>query len=181
MGTAVLGIVLVVVGILFGGVGIGRAQEADPEPPVGTATLLILSPSQAWVHLYCKEERPALLSAGGVPWAPYKDWTRIRHPWSIFRVGRTCRVTFECNGQAGEPVTWTVDMEPKTIFSYWPNKTADDGSSADLQAALMDAGKTEEEALRRTTCEVSSVGNLAVRGYTRFGGDPTLIPVAVYD
>lgn len=72
-------------------------------------------------------------------------------------------------------------MEPKTIFSYWPNKTADDGSSADLQATLMDTGKTEEEARRRTTCKVSSVGNLAVRGYRRFGGDPTLIPVAVYD
>ena len=128
---------------------------SDPDPPVGTnlpvAALLNLSPWQAWVHLYCREDAQA------------------------------CRVTFECNGQTGEPVTWTVDVEPKTIFSYWPNKTADDGSSADLQAVLMDAGKTEEEARRRTTCEVSSVGNLAVRGYTRFGGDPTLIPVAVYD
>ena len=28
-----------------------------------------------------------ILSTRGVPWAPYKDWTRIRHPWSIFRVG----------------------------------------------------------------------------------------------
>ena len=89
-------------------------------------------------------------------------------------------VTFECNGMEGEPVTWTVDVEPKTIFSYWPNKTADDGSSADLQAALMDAGKTEQEARRRTTCEVFSDGDLAVRGYTLFGGQPTLIPVAIY-
>ena len=80
----------------------------------------------------------------------------------------------------GEPVTWTVDVEPKTIFSYWPNKTSDDGSSADLQAALMDAGKTEQEARRRTTCEVFSDGDLAVRGYTLFGGQPTLIPVAIY-
>ena len=31
---------------------------------------------------------PGVLTTKGVPWAPYKDWTRIRHPWSIFRVGR---------------------------------------------------------------------------------------------
>ena len=128
--------------------------EPAPEPelqPDPVATLLNLSPWQSWVHLYCREAE------------------------------QTCRATFTCNGMDGEPVTWTVDMEPKTIFSYWQNKTADDGTPADLQAALMDAGKTEAEARRRTTCEVSSVGNLAVRGYTRFGGDPTLIPVVVYD
>ena len=34
-------------------------------------------------------------------------------------------VTFECNGMEGEPVTWTVDVEPKTLFSYWPNKTTE--------------------------------------------------------
>ena len=28
-----------------------------------------------------------VLSTPGVPWAPYKDWTRVRHPWSLFRVG----------------------------------------------------------------------------------------------
>ena len=28
-----------------------------------------------------------ILTTEGVPWAPYKDWTRIRHPWSLFRVG----------------------------------------------------------------------------------------------
>lgn len=29
-----------------------------------------------------------VLTTKGVPWAPYKDWSRVRHPWSIFRVGR---------------------------------------------------------------------------------------------
>lgn len=94
--------------------------------------------------------------------------------------GAPCAVTFECNGTAGEPVTWTVSIAPQTIFAYWPSKTADDGTDADLQAALMGAGKTAAEARRRTTCEVFSPDSVTVRGYTRFGGDPTLIPVAVY-
>ena len=34
------------------------------------------------------QESDQVLTTEGVPWAPYKDWTRIRHPWSIFRVGR---------------------------------------------------------------------------------------------
>lgn len=95
----------------------GTALEPEPATDLSSlpvADLVNLSPWQSWVHLYCREEE------------------------------RTCRVTFECNGMKGEPVTWTVDVEPKTIFSYWPNKTADDGSSADLQAALMDAGKTQQ-------------------------------------
>lgn len=37
----------------------------------------------------------------------------------------------------------------------------------------------EEDAHRRTTCEVFSLDPIAVRGYTRFGND-TLVPVAVY-
>ena len=80
---------------------------------------------------------------------------------------------------SGEPVTWNVTVSPKIIFSYWPNKTVD-GRNANLQAALMEAGKTEEEARRRTTCEVFSDDEIAVRGYTLFSGQPTLIPVAVY-
>ena len=136
--------------------GVPRQEEVERGERV--ATLMNLSPWQAWVHLYCRNERPA-------------PDTEQENP---------CRVTFECNGMEGEPVTWTVDVEPKTIFSYWQNKTADDGSSANLQAALMDAGKTEQEARRRTTCEVFSDGDLAVRGYTLFGGQPTLIPVAIY-
>ena len=120
--------------------------------------MLNLSPWQAWAHLYCQKDRP------GPDTAPVSP----------------CAVTFECNDTSGEPVTWTVDVAPKTIFSYWPNKMADDGTSANLQAALMDAGKTEGEARRRTTCEVFSQDPLAVRGYTLFGGQPILIPVAIY-
>ena len=121
------------------------------------ATLPNLSPWQAWVHLYClKDQGP-----DADPPAP-------------------CAVTFECNGQSGEPVTWPVEVAPKTIFTYWPNKTATDGTAADLQAALIAAGKTVEEARRRTTCEVSSADPIAVRGYTRFNGQPTVIPVTAY-
>ena len=116
------------------------------------ATLLNLSPWQAWVHLYCLKDR-------GTDAAP-------------------CAVTFECNGQSGEPVAWPVTVAPKTIFSYWPNKTAPDGTDADLQEALIAAGKPEDEARRRTTCEVFSPDPLTVRGYTLFGGQPTLVPVA---
>ena len=117
-----------------------------------------LSPWQAWVHLYCQKARPA---SDADPVAP-------------------CTARFECNGMSGEPVAWNVDVPPKTIFSYWPNKTVD-GMEADLQAALMETGKTGEEARRRTTCEVFSPDPLAVRGYTLFGGQPTLVSVAVYE
>ena len=119
------------------------------------ATLLNLSPWQAWVHLYCLKDRADPDAA-------------------------PCAVTFECNGQSGEPASWPVTVAPKTIFSYWPNKTAPDGTAADLQAALIAAGKLEDEARRRTTCEVSSADPIAVRGYTRFGGQPTLVPVTAY-
>ena len=133
-------------------------QEPGPEEPEAErgelrATLLNLSPWQAWIHLYCQK--------------PQFDAT-------------PCTVTFECNGMSGDPVDWTVDVRPKTIFSYWPNKTVN-GTSANLQAALMDEGKTEEDARRRTTCEMFSPAPLAVRGYTLFGGQPTLVPVAVYE
>ena len=136
--------------------------DTPDELPIGwgdrRATLLNLSPWQAWVHLYCQKDRPA---SDADPVAP-------------------CRVTFECNGMQGEPVAWTVDVASKTIFSYWPDKTAPDGTSANLEAVLIDAGKTREEARRRTTCEVFSLDPIAVRGYTRFGSD-VLVPVAVYD
>ena len=88
-------------------------------------------------------------------------------------------MTFECNGFSGEPVTWPVEVAPKTIFTYWPNKTVN-GTSANLQDALMAAGKPVEEARRRTTCEVSSADPIAVRGYTRFNGQPTVVPVTAY-
>ena len=119
--------------------------------------MLNLSPWQAWVHLYCLKDRAG---PDMDPPAP-------------------CAVTFECNGFSGEPVTWPVEVAPKTIFSYWPNKTVD-GLSANLQDALMAAGKPVEEARRRTTCEVSSADPIAARGYTRFNGQPTLVPVTAY-
>ncbi len=31
---------------------------------------------------------PGTLTTKGVPWGPYHDYSRIRHPWSLFRVGR---------------------------------------------------------------------------------------------
>ena len=136
-------------------------QEIQPttarSPGGPVAVLMNLSPWQAWVHLYCQKDRPA---SDDDPAAP-------------------CTVRFECNGMSGEPASWTVNVAPKTIFSYWPNKMAN-GTSANLQAALMEAGKTEDEARRRTMCEVFSPDPLAVRGYTLFGGQPTLVPVAVY-
>ena len=137
---------------------IPEIQPTTARSPRGPAAVLLnLSPWQAWVHLYCQKDRPA---SDDDPAAP-------------------CTVRFECNGMSGEPASWTVDVAPKTIFSYWPNKMAN-GTSANLQAALMAAGKTEDEARRRTTCEVFSPDPLAVRGYTLFGGQPTLVPVAVY-
>ena len=145
---------------------IGQQRQPEPEPETPDvqtrgeriATLMNLSPWQAWVHLYCRNDRPA-------------PDTEQENP---------CMVTFECNGMEGEPVTWTVDVEPKTLFSYWPNKTTDGGTPANLEAMLVQQGKTETEARRRTTCEVFSNDDVAVRGYTLFGGQPTLIPVAVY-
>ena len=133
-------------------------QPTTARSPGGPAAVLMnLSPWQAWVHLYCQKPRPASDDDSAAP----------------------CTVRFECNGMSGEPASWTVNVAPKTIFSYWPTKMVD-GTSANLQAALMEAGKTEEEARRRTTCEVFSPDPLAVRGYTLFGGQPTLVPVAVY-
>ena len=133
------------------------AVSGEPGERRRQATLPNLSPWQAWVHLYCLKDQAG---PDADPPAP-------------------CAVTFECNGQSGEPVTWPVEVAPKTIFTYWPNKMVD-GMSANLQAALMAAGKTVEEARRRTTCEVSSPDPIAVRGYTRFNGQPPLVPVPAY-
>ena len=118
------------------------------------ATLMNLSPWQAWVHLYCQEEE-------------------------VDDSGK-CHVDFRCNGTEGESVSWTVEVEQYRIFSYWPAKRASDGTSANLQAALMEAGKLEDEARRRTTCEVFSDDEISGRGYALFSGQPMLIPVAVY-
>lgn len=125
----------------------------DQAAPQRIATLIDLSPPQSWVHFYCRKDRPAPDAAPADP----------------------CAVNVECRQEAGDPVSWIVDVAPKTIFSYWPGKTAPDGTSDNLQAALMNEGKTAEEARRRTTCEVSSPDPVAVRGYTRLGEG--IIPV----
>ena len=119
----------------------------DQAAPQRVATLIDLSPPQSWVHLYCRKDSPAPDAASADP----------------------CAVNLECRQEEGDPVSWTVDVAPKTIFSYWPGKTAQDGTSDNLQAVLMNEGKTEEEARRRTTCEASSSDPVAVRGYTRLG------------
>ena len=125
----------------------------DQAAPQRIATLIDLSPPQSWMHLYCRKDRPAPDAAPADP----------------------CAVNLECRQEEGDPVSWTVDVAPKTIFSYWPGRTASDGTSDNLQAALIATGKTEEEARRRTTCEVSSPDPVAVRGYTRLG--EAIIPV----
>lgn len=125
----------------------------DQAVPQRIATLIDLSPPQSWVHLYCRKDRPAPDAAPADP----------------------CAVNVECRQEEGDQVSWIVAVAPKTIFSYWPSKTAPDGTSDNLQAALMNEGKTEEEARRRTTCEVSSSDPVAVRGYTRLGEG--IIPV----
>ena len=66
--------------------GCGQPGHIHLEDMERKATLMNLSPWQAWVHLYCQE--------------PDGD----------------CSVTFECNGMSGEPATWNVIVPPKTIF-----------------------------------------------------------------
>ena len=34
---------------------------------------------------------PGVLTTKGVPWGPYNQWDNVRHPWSIFRVGRNTK------------------------------------------------------------------------------------------
>ena len=134
--------------------GCGQPGHIHLENMERKATLMNLSPWQAWIHLYCQEE-------------------------DVDDSGK-CHVAFRCNGMEGKSVSWTVEVDQYRIFSYWPAKTESDGTSANLQAALMEAGKMEDEARRRTTCEVFSDDEIAVRGYTLFSGQPTLVPVAVY-
>ena len=125
---------------------------AEPGERHRQATLPNLSPRQALVHLYCLKER-------GPDAGP-------------------CAVTFECNGFSGEPVAWPVEVAPKTLFYY--REYFDDDTDPSLEAALIAAGKPEDEARRRTTCEVSSADPIAVRGYTRFNGQSPFVPVTAY-
>ena len=142
--------------------------ETSPRRAEKVATLMNLSPQQAYVHLYCALERSE--SADDDETSP------------------TCNVFFLCGQIADrDPVLWEVAVDPKTIFSYWPGKTDSNAVPDDFEAALVAAGLTAKEALIRTSCEVfietgsvSSVSqdcrDLSVRAYTRFGGE--LMPVA---
>ena len=122
------------------------------DAPTRIGTLLNLSPAHAWVHFYCrKAHRPDAETAD------------------------PCNVQLQCGQQDGPSVAWDVDVAPETIFSYWPGRTAADGTSANLAAALVAAGKTEAEAQRRTTCQVFSADPVDVRGYTQL--DETVVPV----
>ena len=122
------------------------ASEAGPL----RATLLNVAPAQAWVHFYCGREQAAEAAA--------------------------CMAQVQCGLQDGAPVAWDVEVAPETIVSYWPGRTAADGTSADFAAALVAAGRPEAEAGQRTTCRVFSPDPLEVRAYTRIGQD--VVPVA---
>ena len=122
------------------------------DAPTRIGTLLNLSPAHAWMHFYCrKAHRPDAETAD------------------------PCNIQLQCGQQDGASVAWDVDVAPETIFSYWPGRTAADGTSDNLAAALVAAGKTEAEAQRRTTCQVFSTDPVDVRGYTQL--DETVIPV----
>ncbi len=127
----------------------GASADAQNTPRAKVSTLLNLSPWQSWVHLFCERTSPP-----------------------------GCEVTFWCGQVTGAPVTWKVDWAPGQIFAYWPGKTdPDDGSEADLEAALVfDAGLSPEAARRRTTCVIRSNDPVEARAYTRIGGE--IVPVA---
>ena len=49
---------------------------------------------------------PGVLTTKGVPWGPYHDYSRIRHPWSLFRVGRNqARMAGDSGCSASGPCT----------------------------------------------------------------------------
>ena len=125
----------------------------DAGAPTRVATLLNVAPAHAWVHFYCRKTH----QPDGETVDP-------------------CNVRLQCGQQEGPPVAWDVNVAPETIFSYWPGRTAADGTPADLVAALVGAGKTEADAQRRTTCQVFSTDPVDVRGYTQLGG--AVVPVA---
>ena len=120
---------------------VGVEAQDEPEVPFApsppkVAATLNLSPSQSWVHLFCDRAAPA------------------------------CSVTFWCGQQAGNPVTWNVEVEAGRIFTYAPGKTDTGGNTASLEAVLNAAGLTADEARRRTTCIVRSNDPIEARAYT---------------
>ncbi len=125
----------------------------DPVTPTRVTTLQNLAPADAWVHFYCRK--------------PYRPDAEPADP---------CTVRLQCGQRDGAPVAWDVAVAPETIFTYWPDRTAADGTRADFEAALIAAGKAEVEARRQTTCQVFSTDPVDVRGYTRLGGE--VVPVA---
>ena len=125
----------------------------DAAAPTRRATLQNLAPAHAWVHFYCRKAHR--------PDAETVD---------------PCTVRLQCGQQDGAPVAWDVAVAPETIFTYWPDRTAADGTRADFEAALIAAGRAEAEARRQTTCQVFSTDPVDVRGYTRLGGE--VVPVA---
>ena len=125
----------------------------DAVTPTRVTTLQNLAPGRAWVHFYCRKAQQ--------PDAETAD---------------PCTVRLQCGQRDGAPVAWDVAVAPETIFTYWPDRTAADGTRADFEAALIAAGKAEAEARRRTTCQVFSTDPVDVRGYTRLGGE--VVPVA---
>ncbi len=126
---------------------------ADTAAPTRVATLLNVAPAHAWVHFYCRKAHD--------PAAESVD---------------PCNVRLQCGQRDGTPVAWDVPVAPETIVTYWPGRTAVDGTPADFAAALIGAGKTEAEARRRTTCQVFSTDPVDVRAYTQVGG--AVVPVA---
>ena len=67
---------------------------------------------------YPSTTSPAVITTKGVPWAPYRDWTRIRHPWSIFRVGRNAARMSPDSGCVAD-VPCTDDAQGKNVnFLY---------------------------------------------------------------
>ena len=122
------------------------------DTPTRIGTLLNLAPAHAWVHFYCRKAHQ--------PDAETVD---------------PCNVRLQCGQRDGASVAWDVEVAPETIVSYWPGRTTPEGTSDNLAAALVAAGKTEAEAQRRTTCQVFSADPVDVRGYTRIG--ETIVPV----
>ena len=67
---------------------------------------------------YPSTTSPAVITTDGVPWAPYRDWSRSRHPWSIFRVGRNAARMSPDSGCVAD-VPCTNDAQGKNVnFLY---------------------------------------------------------------
>ena len=120
---------------------LASAAWAQSTLPPKIAALISLAPERSYIHLFCDKDEG----------------------------GTACAVTFRC-AQYVEPVTWTVDVRPSRIFTYWPGKTDRIGNPAGLEAALMDAGLIADDARKRTSCMVHSHDPVEVRGYTYLAG-----------